>query len=89
MHDGLASTDRHTGTAGVCRGWAGVETGEDTEPLLLFRVTGSTSKEGTGFLLWDTGAQRGWEALGWGRIAWNGGQQTIHSGLGLLPDGDI
>ena len=48
---GSATTDRHTGTAGVCRGQAGVQTGKDTEPLLPLSVTGSTNKEGTGFFL--------------------------------------
>ena len=45
-------------------------------------------KEGRSRLpLWDTGAQTGWEALGWRRTAWAGGQLTIHSALELFPYG--
>ena len=48
----------------------------------MFSVPSSIRKEGAGFFLWDTGAQRGWEALSWRRTAWAGGQLTIHSALG-------
>ena len=75
-------------TSGHCAfGGVEVQIGKDTEPPLVFSVPSSIRKEKAGFLLWDTGAQRGWEALDWGRIACAGAQVTIHSALGC--DGGI
>lgn len=59
-----------------------VQTGKDTEPPLVFRVPSSLRKEGAGFLLWDTGAQRGWESPGLGEdsLGWGAGDHPLSPG---------
>ena len=79
----LGQLSQYRRAPGHCTfGGVEVQIGKDTELPLVFSVPSSIRKEGAGFLLWDVGAHRGWEALGWGRTAWAGGQVTIHSALG-------